>query len=62
MRFEKERDRLPSLDPPAVSREVIRRIVGFRIGERPVDPFYPLPAGLPAGLAAPVTAFGTGPP
>ena len=39
----------PKLALPERSREEIRRVLGFRIGERPVDPFRPAPeVGAPA--------------
>lgn len=38
VRFEQELDRQPSLDWPEQTREAIRRVLGFFVGEPPVDP------------------------
>jgi hypothetical protein len=37
-RFERELDRQPALGWPEESREAIRRVLGFLVGEPPVDP------------------------
>ncbi len=52
-RFEQELDRRPSLGWPEESREAIRRVLGFLLGEPPVDPCPALatacvPAAAPA--------------
>ena len=51
-----DRDRTLALDWPEQTRDGIRRILGFFIGEDPVSPFPPSP---PPGL---VDAAATGPP
>jgi hypothetical protein len=65
-RFDKEHWQHPNLALPEQTREGIRRVLGFRIGEPPVDPFRPVPApGAPASVATPnvpVAAAATGPP
>jgi len=56
-RFEKEEWKHPGLDLPEETRDGIRRVLGFRIGETPLDPF--------AVVAAPGARFAaaaTGPP
>ncbi len=50
-----EADRNPALDWPEQTRDGLRRILGFRIGEPPVAPVPPAAAGL-------VPAIATGPP
>ena len=50
--FERELDRQPSLGWPEDSREAIRRVLGFLVGEPPVDPCPALAtACLPAAAA-----------
>jgi hypothetical protein len=44
-RFEQELDRQPSLGWPEQSREAIRRVLGFLVGEQPVDPCPALATG-----------------
>ena len=65
-RFDKDHWKHPDLPLPEQTREGIRRVLGFRIGEPPVDPFRPVPApDAPASVAAPgvpVAAAATGPP
>jgi hypothetical protein len=65
-RFDKEHWQHPNLALPEQTREGIRSVLGFRIGEPPVDPFRPVPApGAPASVAAPnvpVAEAATGPP
>ncbi len=56
-RFDKENWRHPNLSLPEQTREAVRRVLGFFIGEPPVDPFRPAPAP-----GAPVAAVATGPP
>ena len=47
--FDKDHWKHPDLPLPEQTREGIRRVLGFRIGEPPVDPFRPVPApGAPA--------------
>ncbi len=64
--LEKEQDKHPNLGLPEQSREGVRRVLGFLIGEPPVDPYRPVAA--PAAQApvaaprAPVAAAATGPP
>jgi hypothetical protein len=53
-RFGREEWRHPELELAEESREGIRRVLGFFIGEPPVDPL--------AVVAAPVAAAATGPP
>ena len=56
--FEKNvQDRSPGLDWPEETRDGIRRVLGFLIGESLVDPFHASPAP-----GAPVAAAATGPP
>ncbi len=52
---DQEADRNPALDWPARTRDGIRRMLGFFIGERPVTPF-PLPAPAPLQAAVPLPA------
>ena len=62
--FDKDYWKHPDLPLPEQTREGIRRVLGFRIGEPPVDPFRPAPDA-PASVAAPsapVAAAATGPP
>ena len=65
-RFDKEHWKHPNLALPEQTREGVRRVLGFFIGEPPVDPFRPVPApGAPASVAAPsvpVAEAATGPP
>ena len=42
--FDKEHWKHPDLPLPEQTRDGIRRVLGFRIGETPVDPFRPVPA------------------
>jgi hypothetical protein len=56
-RFDTEQWRHPKLALPEQTREGIRRVLGFFVGETPVDPFR---AVAPPG--APVAAVATGPP
>ncbi len=64
--LEQEQDRRPTVGLPELTREGARRVLGFRIGEPPVDPHRPEHA--PAASAAvaapgePVAATATGPP
>jgi hypothetical protein len=52
-RFEQELDRQPSLGWPEEGREVIRRVLGFLVGEPPVNPSPALAtACVPAAAAA----------
>ncbi len=64
--FDKEHWKHPDLPLPEQTREGIRRVLGFFIGETPVDPVRPVPAlDAPACIAAPgvpVVAAATGPP
>ena len=65
--FDKDYWKHPDLPLPEQTREGIRRVLGFRIGEPPVDPFRPVPApDAPASVAAapsvPVAPAATGPP
>jgi hypothetical protein len=55
--FEKEEWRHPELELPEETRDGIRRVLGFLIGEAPLDPFAVLAA---PGVA--VAAAATGPP
>jgi hypothetical protein len=52
-RFERELDKHPALGWPEQGRDVVKRVLGFFVGEAPVDP-YPSPAmaGVPAAVAA----------
>jgi hypothetical protein len=65
-RFDKDQWKYPNLALPEQTREGMRRVLGFAIGDPPVDPFRPVPAaGAPASIAAPcvpVTEAATGPP
>jgi hypothetical protein len=56
-RFEQELDRQPSLGWPEESREAIRRVLGFLVGEQPVDPSPAL-----ATARVPATAIALRPP
>ena len=56
-RFEKEEWKHPGLELPEETRDGIRRVLGFVIGETPVDPF-----AVAAAAMAPVAAAATGPP
>jgi hypothetical protein len=56
-RFEKEEWKHPGLELPEETRDGIRRVLGFCIGETPVDPF-----AIAAAPGAPVAAAATGPP
>jgi len=65
-RFDNEQWKHPNLALPEETREGIRRVLGFFIGEPPVDPFRPVPApSAPASVATPsvpVAEAATGPP
>jgi hypothetical protein len=56
-RFDQEEWKHPGLELPEESRGGIRRVLGFFIGEPPVDPFAVVAAPM-----APVAAAATGPP
>jgi hypothetical protein len=56
-RFDKEAWKHPGLELPEETRDGIRRVLGFFIGETPVDPFAVVAA--PGAL---VVAAATGPP
>ena len=56
-RFEKDEWKRPGLQLPEFTRDSIRRVLGFRIGEPPVDPF-----AIVAAPGAGVAAAATGPP
>ena len=56
-RFEKEEWKHPRLEWPEETRDGIRRVLGFIIGENPRDPF-----AVVAGPGAGVAAAATGPP
>ena len=56
-RFDKEEWKHPGLELPEETRAGIRRVLGFLIGEPPVDPF-----AVVAARGAPVAAAATGPP
>ncbi len=56
-RFEKEEWKHPGLELPEETRNGIRRVLGFLIGEPPVDPF-----AVAAAPGARVAAAATGPP
>jgi hypothetical protein len=56
-RFAKEEWKHPGLELPEETRDGIRRVLGFRIGEPPVDPF-----AVAAEPGAAVAAAATGPP
>jgi hypothetical protein len=62
--FDKEHWKHPNLALAEETREGIRRVLGFLTGEKPVDPFRPMPAPLAAVAApnVPITAAATGPP
>jgi hypothetical protein len=64
--LEQEQDRHPTVGLPELTREAARRVLGFRIGEPPVDPHRPEHAPVaPAAVTAPgapVAATATGPP
>ncbi len=55
--FDDESWKHPNLALPEQTRDGIRRVLGFMIGEPPVDPFRPVPAP-----GAPIAAIATGPP
>jgi hypothetical protein len=65
-RFDHEHWQHPKLALPEQTREGVRRVLGFAIGEPPVDPFRPMSEpGAPATDTAPsvpVAAVATGPP
>ena len=65
-RFDHEHWQHPKLALPEQTREGVRRVLGFAIGEPPVDPFRPMSEpGAPAAATAPsvpVAAVATGPP
>ncbi len=56
--------RYPNLGLPEETREAACRVLGFSIGEPPVDPFRPAPPGgaMAAAPCSPVAAVATGPP
>ncbi|HVC63196.1 MAG TPA: hypothetical protein VND19_22890, partial [Acetobacteraceae bacterium] len=56
-RFNQEEWKHPGLDLPEENRTGIRRVLGFLIGENPLDPFAVVAASM-----APVAAAATGPP
>jgi hypothetical protein len=56
-RFDKEEWKHTGLELPEATRDGIRRVLGFFIGENPVDPFAVVAAPM-----APVAAAATGPP
>ena len=56
-RFNKEDWKHPELEWPEETREGVRRVLGFFIGQKPVDPFAPVAAPM-----AQVAAAATGPP
>ena len=51
----RELDRNPNLGWPEQTREGLRRVLGFCIGEPPVDPFAPAPGPAPAACMAVAT-------
>lgn len=55
--FDQEEWRHPGLDLPEETRDGVRRVLGFFIGETPVDPFDAAAAPMP-----PIAAAATGPP
>ena len=62
--FDHEHWQHPKLALPEQTREGVRRVLGFAIGEPPVDPFRPEPDA-PASVttpSAPVAPAATGPP
>jgi hypothetical protein len=65
-RFDKEEWKHPGLELAEETRDGIRRVLGFFIGENPVDPFAVVAAPMAlAGMAAPrarIAAAATGPP
>jgi len=65
-RFDQDQWKYPNLALPEPTRAGIRRVLGFAIGEPPVDPFRPVPAaGESDSVAAPrvpVAEAATGPP
>ena len=68
-RFDHEHWQHPKLALPEQTRDDVWRVLGFRIGEPPVDPFRPepapgapAPATAPSAPSAPVAAVATGPP
>jgi hypothetical protein len=62
--FDHDHWRHPNLALPEQTREAVCRVLGFPIGEQPVDPFRPAPAGgaMAAAPYSPVAAVATGPP
>ncbi len=61
--LDQEQYKHPNLGLPEQSRDGVRRVLGFFIGEPPVDPYRPLPAPAPAAApVAPIAAAATGPP
>jgi len=62
--LDQEHWRHPNLALPEQTREGVCRVLGFPIGEPPVDPFRPAPAGgaMAAAPCMPVAAVATGPP
>ena len=64
--FEQEQDRHPTVGFAELTREAARRVLGFRIGEPPVDPHRPEQAPTASAEVAapgePVPAAATGPP
>jgi hypothetical protein len=65
-RFDNEHWQHPKLELPEQTRDGVRRVLGFRIGEPPVDPFRPVPEPSdPDSVTTPsvqVAAVATGPP
>ena len=64
-RLDKEHWKYPGLPLPEETRAGVRRVLGFFIGETPVDPLGPVPPGAPPPVAAPavpVPPAATGPP
>jgi len=60
---QQQRNDHPDLDRPAQTREEIHQILGFLIGEPPLDPCTILPdPATPGPRATPVAPAGTGPP
>jgi len=62
--LDREHWRYPNLGLPEETREGVFRVLGFPIGEPPVDPFRPAPASGATAAAPcwPVAAVATGPP
>lgn len=64
--FDQQLWKHPNLALPEQSRETARRVLGFRIGEAPVDPHRPAPAldspALEPAPGTPIVAAATGPP